>query len=230
MRYALVNPQWSFEGSTYFGSQQPVMPIELFSAREMLRKAGHEVLLVDAFLERLTPEAVRARLDAFGEDFLVLPTANSYLFWRCPQPELRVPQRWLGALGRGATTVLIGPHGSATPHATLAKTGADIVLRGEPDQTLAMLADRPRIAVPGCVWRENGRFNGGARAAGCNRYAGRRAGGLLGLSFGAAHAQAPRVYRGGRAWRRGGVCAGAARTRAHFVTRRCSAISTGSGS
>ena len=157
MRYALVNPRWSFEGSTYFGSQLPVMPIELLSAREMLRKAGHEVLLVDAFLERLTPEQVKTRLDAFDEDFLVMPTANSYLFWRCPQPELRVPQQWLRALGRSSTTVLIGPHGSATPSATLAKTEADIVLRGEPDQTLAMLADQPRISIPGCVWRENGR-------------------------------------------------------------------------
>ncbi len=157
MRYALVNPQWSFEGSTYFGSQQPVMPIELFAAREMLREAGHEVLLVDAFLERLSPADVVKRLDGFSEDFLVMPTANSYLFWRCPQPELRVPQHWLRALGRRSTSVVIGPHGSATPRATLAKTGADVVLRGEPDQTLAMLADTPRFAIPGCVWVEDGR-------------------------------------------------------------------------
>jgi B12-binding domain/radical SAM domain protein of rhizo-twelve system len=159
MRYALVNPHWTFEGSTYFGSQQPVFPIELFSAREMLRKAGHEVLLVDAFLERLSPEQVTERLDAFDEDFLVIPTANSYLFWRCPQPELRVPQQWLRALGRKSTQVIIGPHGSATPRATLLKTGADIILRGEPDQTLPMLADTPRISIPGCVWIESGRIS-----------------------------------------------------------------------
>ena len=157
MRYALINPFWSFEGSTYFGSQHPVYPIELFSAREFLRAAGHEVLLVDAFLESLSPEDVIKRLDAFQEDFLVMPTANSYLFWRCPQPELRVPTQWLRALGRQSTSVLIGPHGSATPAATLAKTGADLVLRGEPDQSLPMLADRPYISIPGCVWMENGR-------------------------------------------------------------------------
>ncbi len=158
MRYALVNPLWSFEGSTYFGSQQPVFPIELLSAREFLRAAGHQVLLVDAFLERLTPHDVSARLDLFEEDFLVMPTTNSYLFWRCPQPELRVPRQWLRALGRRSTSVLIGPHGSATPQATLAKTGANVVLRGEPDQTLAMLAEKPRFSIPGCVWLENGRI------------------------------------------------------------------------
>ncbi len=166
MRYALVNPRWTFEGSTYFGSQQPVMPIELLSAREMLRKAGHEVLLVDAFLEQLEPSEVRARLELFDEDFLVLPTTNSYLFWRCPQPELRVPRQWLRALARNSTSVLIGPHGSVTPKATLAKTGAEIVLRGEPDQTLALLANTPRMAVPGCVWREAGRIHAAAEPLG----------------------------------------------------------------
>ena len=166
MKYALVNPLWSFEGSTYFGSRQPVIPIELLSAREMLRAAGHEVLLIDAFLEQLSPEQVRRRLDNFQEDFLVIPTANSYLFWRCPQPELRVPQQWLRTLNRPSTSVLIGPHGSATPHATLVKTRADIVLRGEPDQTLPMLANTPRFAIPGCVWMEDGRVCASTEALG----------------------------------------------------------------
>ena len=165
MRYALVNPDWVFEGSTYFGSRQPVFPLELFSAREFLRRAGHQVLLVDAFLQKLSVDEVRAKLEEFREDFLVMPTANSYLFWRCPQPELRVPQQWLRSLRQGRShapvTVLIGPHGSITPVATLAKTGADVVLRGEPDQTLSMLADRPYFSIPGCVWREeNGTAKG----------------------------------------------------------------------
>ena len=73
------------------------------------------------------------------EDFLVIPTAPSYLFWRCPQPELRVPRQWISALDRASKKVVIGPHGSVTPLATLHKTGADIVLRGEPDQPLPQL-------------------------------------------------------------------------------------------
>ena len=158
MRYALVNPKWSFEGSTYFGCAEPHFPLELLSAREVLRAAGHDVLLVDAWMEGLTPFEVRERLDAFREDFLVIPTAPSYLFWRCPQPELRVPQQWIAALDRGSKKVVIGPHGSVTPVATMRKTGADIVLRGEPDQTLGQLATTPWEMIPGCVWRDqNGR-------------------------------------------------------------------------
>ncbi|HKR26810.1 MAG TPA: TIGR04295 family B12-binding domain-containing radical SAM protein [Acidobacteriaceae bacterium] len=159
MKYALVNPHWSFRGSTYFGCPEPHFPIELLSAQGMLRGAGHEVLLIDAFMENLTPGQVVDRLNAFGEDFLVVPTAPSYLFWRCPQPELRVPRQWIREIRRSAPVVVIGPHGSATPHATLLKTEADIVLRGEPDQTLAQLADAAWETIPGCCWRgANGEF------------------------------------------------------------------------
>ncbi|HEY4011350.1 MAG TPA: TIGR04295 family B12-binding domain-containing radical SAM protein [Acidobacteriaceae bacterium] len=152
MRFALVNPAWSFAGSTYFGCAEPHFPLELLSAREFLRASGHEVLLVDAWMSGLTTDDVRKRLDAFDEDFLVIPTAPSYLFWRCPQPELRVPRRWIAALSRHSQKVLIGPHGSVTPVATLRKTAADIVLRGEPDQTLPQLATMPREMIPGCCW------------------------------------------------------------------------------
>ncbi len=154
MRFALVNPKWTFEGSTYFGCPEPHFPLELLSAREMLRSAGQDILLVDAWMEDLSPEIVRTRLDAFDEDFLVIPTAPSYLFWRCPQPELRVPRQWIDALARHSKTVVIGPHGSVTPKATLQKTGAHIVLRGEPDQTLPQLATHPWEMIAGCCWRD----------------------------------------------------------------------------
>jgi B12-binding domain/radical SAM domain protein of rhizo-twelve system len=155
MKYALVNPKWSFEGSTYFGCPDPHMPLELLYCQQVLRKTGHDVILIDAFMESMNADQVRSRLSHFGEDFLVMPTAPSYLFWRCPQPELRVPRQWISALGRRSTTVLIGPHGSATPKATLAKTGADVVLRGEPDQILPMLANVPWETISGCCWRDD---------------------------------------------------------------------------
>jgi B12-binding domain/radical SAM domain protein of rhizo-twelve system len=154
MKYALVNPNWTFAGSTYFGCREPHFPLELLSTREMLRAAGHEVLLIDALMEDLAHEQVLQRLEPFAEDFLVIPTAPSYLFWRCPQPELRLPRRWISALQRKSTVVIIGPHGSVTPRATMEKTGADVVLRGEPDQTLPQLATLPWEMIPGCCWRD----------------------------------------------------------------------------
>lgn len=159
MKYALVNPRWSFEGSTYFGCPEPHFPLELLSARELLRAAGQDVLLIDAFMEGLNPGQVQSRLRGFNEDFLVIPTAPSYLFWRCPQPELRIPREWITALNRSSHVVVIGPHGSATPYATLHKTGADVAMRGEPDQTLPLLATSPWETIPGCCWRgEDGKM------------------------------------------------------------------------
>ncbi|MFP5237125.1 MAG: TIGR04295 family B12-binding domain-containing radical SAM protein [Acidobacteriota bacterium] len=159
MKYALINPRWSFEGSTYFGCPEPHIPLELFSARQFLRDAAHDVLLIDANIEGASLEQVKKRVDAFEPDFLVVPTAPSYLFWRCPQPELRVPAKWIRELRGAAKTVVIGPHGSATPHATLRKTGADIVLRGEHDQALPQLADQPWEMIDGCCWiSPEGRF------------------------------------------------------------------------
>lgn len=156
MKYALVNPNWNFDHSTYFGCREPHLPLELLSAQSILRAKGHDVLLVDAFMEDLTAAQVRDKLERFDEDFLVIPSAPSYLFWRCPQPELRVPREWMHALSRGSTKVVIGPHGSVTPTATLRKTGADIVLRGEPDQTLPLLSSEPSEMVPGCCWQDKG--------------------------------------------------------------------------
>jgi anaerobic magnesium-protoporphyrin IX monomethyl ester cyclase len=153
MRFALVNPIWTFEGSTYFGCKEPHFPLELLHAREELHRHGEDVLLIDAFMEGADIKDVRQRLLSFEPDWLVLPTAPSYLFWRCPQPELRVPYAWIHGLSVRAKTVLIGPHGSATPGATLRKTSCDVLLQGEPDQTLPLLADTPWDKIPGCCWR-----------------------------------------------------------------------------
>jgi len=153
MKFALVNPAWSFEGSTYFGCREPHVPLELLFAYDQIVAVGHDALVIDAQIDVLTAAQVRATLNSFEPDFLVIPTAPSYLFWRCPPPELRVPMEWFAALDIGATTVAIGPHSSATPAATLRKTGCSIALRGEPDQAIARLASEPWEGVPGACFR-----------------------------------------------------------------------------
>jgi B12-binding domain/radical SAM domain protein of rhizo-twelve system len=56
--------------------------------------------------------------------------------------------------GRGGRLVAIGPHGSATPEATLAKLGVDVVVRGECEEILVRLADSEDCAhVPSIAWR-----------------------------------------------------------------------------
>jgi anaerobic magnesium-protoporphyrin IX monomethyl ester cyclase len=155
MRYALVNPKWDFSGSTYFGCRDPHYPLELLFAFDQIVAAGSEALLVDAQVENLSTTEILPRVRDFQPDFLVIPTAPSYLFWRCPPPELRVPQEWFAALQGHGTQVAIGPHPSATPGATLRKTKCDVALRGEPDQTLPQLAFKPWQDIAGCCWRDD---------------------------------------------------------------------------
>ena len=155
MKFALVNPAWTFAGSTYFGCRDAHVPLELLFAHDQIVAAGHEALVIDAQTDGLTLDEVRRRLDRYAPGMLVIPTAPSYLFWRCPQPELRVPMQWFAALGRKRTTVAIGPHGSATPAAALRKLNCDVVMRGEPDQTLSRLASEPWEQVTGACFRRS---------------------------------------------------------------------------
>ncbi len=159
MKFALLNPNWDFKGSTYFGCQDPHVPLELMFACQQVRATGHDSLLIDAQTDNLTLQEASRRLKAFAPDFLVIPTAPSYLFWRCPPPELRVPMEWFADLECPAIKVAIGPHPSATPAATLRKTGCDVALRGEPDQALAELAAKPWQEITGCCFRREAGFH-----------------------------------------------------------------------
>ena len=141
MRVALVNPPWSFDGSIYFGCREPHLPLELGACRALLQAAGHETLMLDGALDGLGMAELAAAVAAFQPAMTVVTTAPTYLFWRCAQPELRVPRAMVEALaGRAGLTVAVGPHGSATPGAALRKLGCDVVVRGECEEVVAALA------------------------------------------------------------------------------------------
>src|SRR3954469_10882617 len=148
MKYALVNPNWSFEGSIYFGCREPHLPLELGYAKALLEQAGHEAEIIDGQLDDLSDSAIRARLETVGPAITVVTTAPSYLFWRCAPPELRVAQALLHEIRDVAgTIVVIGPHASTTPRATMRKLACDVAVTGEPEEILPLLA-QPRDLWP----------------------------------------------------------------------------------
>ena len=137
MRFCLINPPWSFDSSIYFGCREPHLPLEYGYSKALLERAGHQVDLVDGQLEALSLSDVRERVEAFAPDYSVITTAPSYLFWRCAPPELRVPRQLAESIRDVAgILVVVGPHASTTPRATLEKTGADVVIMGECEEIL----------------------------------------------------------------------------------------------
>lgn len=157
MKFALINPNWTFDGSIYFGCREPHLPLEYGYSRALLEAEGHEVLLVDAQLHDLPLADVRRRIHAFAPDRIVITTAPSYLFWRCAPPELRVPQETLRAIdGTRAVRIVVGPHASSTPAAVLRKTGADVAVLGECEDILPRLAVSPAewATVDSIAWRD----------------------------------------------------------------------------
>jgi B12-binding domain/radical SAM domain protein of rhizo-twelve system len=141
MRYSLINPAWTFDGSIYFGCREAHLPLELGYSKALLERSGHEAEIVDAQMEGLSLEDIRKRVTNFAANFVVVATAPSYLFWRCAQPELTVPRQVVDALRRGPWNVVaVGPHGSTTPRPTLSKLGVDIVVMGECEEVLPALA------------------------------------------------------------------------------------------
>ena len=162
MRVALVNPPWSFDGSIYFGCRDEHLPLELGYAKALLGRAGHDARLFDGALDGLDLAGIADAVADYAPDMTVVTTAPTYLFWRCAQPELRVPRAFLDALGArlgdgGGRTVAVGPHGSATPGTALAKLGCDLVIRGECEEAVVELADgRAPGEVTGLAFREAG--------------------------------------------------------------------------
>lgn len=167
MKYALVNPNWSFDGSIYFGCREPHLPLEYGYAKALLERAGHDAVIIDGQLDGLSREQIREQVAQYRPDFTVVTTAPSYLFWRCAPPELRIPQETVQDLREvGGTMVAVGPHGSTTPRTTLRKLGVDVVVMGECEEILPRLAEEWRH-VPSLCYSDGGepRVQGGPHAS-----------------------------------------------------------------
>jgi B12-binding domain/radical SAM domain protein of rhizo-twelve system len=158
MKYALINPNWQFDGSIYFGCQEPHLPLEYGYAKALLEQAGHEVLLVDGQLDHLSLANMQSQLDRFQPDFTVITTAPSYLFWRCAPPELRIPLTVLHKLNLETCWIAVGPHASTTPRSTLRKLGVDAVVLGECEDILPQFASQDWSQIPSIGYWQNGKI------------------------------------------------------------------------
>ncbi|MDB5594966.1 MAG: Radical domain protein [Hyphomicrobiales bacterium] len=168
MRVALVNPAWHFENSIYFGCREAHLPIELGACHGLLQQAGHEARMFDGLLDEADAQQLAHQVADFAPEMTVVTTAPTYLFWRCAPPELRAPREFIAALAdRGGVIVAVGPHGSVTPKATVAKLGVDVVVMGECEDVIVALAQSPdwsKVASIAYQTAEGVRVQGGPAA------------------------------------------------------------------
>jgi B12-binding domain/radical SAM domain protein of rhizo-twelve system len=166
MNFALVNPNWSFDGSIYFGCREPHLPLEFGYSKALLEAAGHRASIIDGQMFGLSLDQIRQQVRETRPDFTVITTAPSYLFWRCAPPELRVPMQLADHLRDIAgKIVVVGPHASTTPRVALSKLQADVVVIGECEDLLPQLAG-DWSTVPSIAYHANGelRIQGGPHA------------------------------------------------------------------
>jgi len=139
MQIVLVKPCWQYPiaGADHtYNRRWP--PLELLNSAAILEADGHQVRIVDAQAQRLSPQAVASRV---GNAELVLVTSSALDRWQCPTFELG-PLTALTRHLRSRTEKLLlsGFHGTVRPEPMLQMTGADAVVRGEPEVTLREIA------------------------------------------------------------------------------------------
>lgn len=152
-RVVLTRPSWdaltSGSENTYNRTWPPLSSLYIASA---LRAAGHEVRILDLQGTRQAPgEAVRG---IAADDLVFLSTADVDR-WQCPNVEMQPIDDLAAALrSTGARIFVTGTHGAVAPEVLLERTGADGVVRGEPEEVaIALGKGAAPESVPGLVLR-----------------------------------------------------------------------------
>ncbi len=153
-RYALVNPNWDFAGSTYFGCRDPHTPLELLFAAQKIQAKGNHALLIDAQTDDLTLAETRERVSCFRSGFPGDPLGTLL-------PVLALPAA--GAAGSARVVCRnrrTGDKGSDRPawlgHAARrpAQERRRLVIKGESEDALAALASEPWELIDGVCFRD----------------------------------------------------------------------------
>ncbi|MBN2475934.1 MAG: radical SAM protein [Pirellulales bacterium] len=146
MQIALIKPCWQYPiaGADHtYNRRWP--PLELLNCAALLEADDHQVQIVDAQAEGLSPDKVAARV---GAAELALVTSSALDRWQCPSFELAPVTAVMNLLrGRVRQLLLTGFHGTVQPAAMLEMTGVDAVVRGEPETTI-------REVAAGKAWQE----------------------------------------------------------------------------
>ena len=129
MRVAIVYPPLKSEKGValltqnrqfqWFSRPTYIFPVVPATAATMLKKAGHEVLFLDAIAAELTDSETDSRLAAFKPDFVVLETKTPV-----------VHRHWEWIASHDYKSILVGDHVTALPGESIAKKNVWAVICG----------------------------------------------------------------------------------------------------
>jgi hypothetical protein len=139
-RIVLVTPNWHWD-STPLPVETlivPVTPPLEYSYLYGSLRSRAQIQVIDAYASQMTIEEFERALADSKPSALVVATAPTLLYWRCPPMSVDAARIAIEAIRRitSATITIIGPHGTATPEWALAHTLADWCFRGTPEQDL----------------------------------------------------------------------------------------------
>ncbi len=171
MKVLLVNPPRYNE---IFGNNPVIIEEErgynpplglLYLAGYLEAHSSHEVGVIDSQVEELTYDGLKSRIAAFAPDVVGLTAMTMTLI------DVLKTARAVKEARPGAVVVLGGPHVHLFPEETINLEDVHFLVLGEGEEAFKDLLDsiddrRKLRAVPGLVFRENGRtVNTGARPA-----------------------------------------------------------------
>ncbi len=142
-RILLVNVCYDFPVVTegvFTGINKVWPPISLAYSCAILKKMGAEAKVLDANALRIPPNQTGTKSTGFN---MVFVSSSSYDRWECPHLNLKPTIdtcKSIRASNPQALIFLVGSHGSVRKKEMLDLTGADAVVVGEPENTVAELA------------------------------------------------------------------------------------------
>ena len=142
------------EREDVLGTTKPPYTLALLAS--LLRKAGHDLRLIDATAEQLTTDAVIARLESEG-------VAPSLILFPSTTPTLDADVAEMARLKRRfrAPMFCFGPHASTTPRESMLRSPeVDGMFVGEPEEAVLQLSALDTVdrlgEVASLTWRQGG--------------------------------------------------------------------------
>jgi len=132
-------------------------PLSLANCAALLEKDGHEVKIIDANAERLSPSEVAGRTAGFDKIFVTSSTLDR---WQCPVIDLDPFVNYVRTLREVNDEIYImGAHGTIKPREILELTKARAVICGEPEIVVSNLCKNGDISkVKGISFKSDGKY------------------------------------------------------------------------